>query len=95
MSTYYERNGIDPNGGVNSPDEFWRLPANERQEVLKKIRDLLEPANKPMSWDSYRIKHLLPSYATNGVMKGGCLALGFRIVDASRLNWQLYARLKK
>ncbi len=85
----------DPNSGINNPGEFDRLLPDEKRAVLKEISAMIEPAGKVLPFQStYSLKHRLSMYITNGAIKGACLALGFRVVDESRLNWQLYARLK-
>lgn len=95
MDRHYTRAGIDPNGGVNSPDEFDKLSDDEKQLLMKQISAIIEPADKPLNRDTYRLKHMLGMYVNNGAFKGACLALGFRVADKTMLNWRLYARMKQ
>lgn len=95
MDRYYARAGIDPNGGINSPDEFDRLTDSEKRLVMKQISEIIEPADKPLNRDTYRLKHMLGMYINNGAFKGACLQLGLRVVDKTRLNWRLLARMKQ
>lgn len=86
------------NTGLNDPGEFYKLdPETQAQYSLsqKSVEPLLKWINLNLTerkgfnyrFSSYRLKHLLPFYVTNGAFKGAMLQTNFRVVDKTKLNW--------
>jgi len=89
--------GIDlnHNGGLDSPGEYYRMPEDDKTALLNEIQSMLKPASHVLRFQStYGIKHRLKMYVTNGMFKGACLALGFRVADTTARNWRLYVKFR-
>jgi hypothetical protein len=74
-----------------------QLPANQQAVLVGWIRGVLVPACRVFHRTSYGMKHDFERepggfYVTNGMFKGAMLAVGFRLVDASEINWRFRVR---
>ena len=76
------------NAGLNDPGEFFKLDKETQDKLLKWINlNLTERKSFNHRYNSYRLKHLLPFYVTNGAFKGAMLQAGYKVLDKNKLNW--------
>ena len=84
------------NAGLNDPGEFFKLDKETQDKLLKWINfNLTERKGFNYRFNSYRLKHLLPFYVTNGAFKGAMLKAGFRVADKTKLNWNFNINIRK
>lgn len=72
------------NKGINSSKDFYKLDLSKQEELKECIvkYDLLSYKES-----SYRLKHKLPFYVTNGAFKGAMLELGNNPISNKPMNW--------
>lgn len=84
------------NAGLNNPSEFYKLDYEHQEKLLDWISfNLSERKGFNYRFSSYRLKHLLPFYVTNGEFKGAMLRLGYRVADKTLMNWNFNIYLRK
>ena len=84
------------NVGLNDPEEFYKLDQATQGKLLDWISiNLTERKGFNYRFSSYRLKHLLPFYVTNGAFKGAMLKAGFRVADKTKLNWNFNINIRK
>ena len=74
------------------PDNFEKLPGERQEQLLKWIDDnLLSRKTFNIRHTSYGLKHSVKlagdSYFDNGQFKGAMLKAGYKVKDATSLNW--------
>lgn len=73
---------------VNDPMEYFRLPIEMQNKLLDWIEEnLKERETYNHKYSSYKIKHLMPFYVTNGAFKGAMSVAGFKVYDYEKRNW--------
>lgn len=76
------------NSGLDNPREFYKLDKETQDALLYWIStNLTERKGYNHRITSYRLKHLLPFYVTNGAFKGAMLQAGYKVLDKNKLNW--------
>lgn len=74
---------------INQPNLFDDISVEEQAALLNWIEQNIRGKERRMlKYDSYKLKHLYPSYIENGVMKGALIRCGYIPVDTSRVNWK-------
>ncbi len=73
---------------VNDPESFNNLSTEDQNKLLRWIEQNLTKSERfNPKFDSYRLKHLMGFYCTNGQFKGAMLKAGYKVKDESALNW--------
>ena len=92
----YEATIRKNNIGLNDPGEFYKLDPETQGKLLDWISiNLTKRKGFNYRYSSYRLKHLLPFYVTNGAFKGAMIRAGFRVADKAQLNWNFNVYIRK